>query len=161
MSSYDEQVLNAWEAWVAETGEAAGNPDDFIVWATNKKLLAATPLDMHKVLRKRVSSALRKAVRVNSNGITYRAKQCAIMYENGQQIPMYFDTDTGGTPNLRKKAAHQRREAIANDVYRALCDIEHMREYHKEDIQFVLNFEDDCADRRAADMLDDEADDAA
>lgn len=83
------------------------------------------------------------------------------MHENGQQIPMYFDTDTGGTPNLRKKATYQRREGIANDVYRALCDVEHMREYHNEDIQFVLDFEDDCADRRAADLMDDEVDDAA
>jgi hypothetical protein len=161
MSNYDDQVLKAWDAWVGETGEAAGNPDDFIVWALEKKLLAPTPIDMHKIFRRRVSTALRRAVRVNSKGISYRAKQCAIMVENGQQIPMYFDTDTGGTPNLRKKAAHQRREAIANDVYRAVCDIEHMNEHHKESIQFVLNFEDDCADRRAADTLNDDIDDAA
>lgn len=36
MSNYDDQVLNAWEVWVEETGEVAGNPDDFIVWATEK-----------------------------------------------------------------------------------------------------------------------------
>ena len=153
MSSYDDQVLIAWELWVEETGEAAGNPDDFIVWAVSNNMLAPTPLDMHKIFRRRVSTALRKAVRVNNKGIAYRAKQCAVMYENGQQIPMWFDTDTGGTPSLRKKATHQRREGIANDVYRALCDVEHMKKRHSENIQFVLNFEDDCADRRAADLM--------
>jgi hypothetical protein len=73
----------------------------------------------------------------------------------GRQHRMWFDTDKGGTPNLRQKAVRQRRDGIANDVYRAACDIEHMNKVFPEDPQldFFADFSEDIAERRAADLL--------
>ena len=75
----------------------------------------------------------------------------------------YFDTDTGGTQTLRQKATKERREALANDVYLAVCDMEHMNRVFAEDPQlsFVMDFEDDVAERRAAEASDDDDDDEA
>ena len=76
--------------------------------------------------------------------------------EEGLQLRLWFDTDKGGTSNLRQKAARQRRDAIAADVYRALCDVEHMNKAFPDDPQlsFFADFTEDCAERRAAELLD-------
>jgi hypothetical protein len=69
--------------------------------------------------------------------------------------------------NLRQKATRQRRDGIASDVYRAVCDMEHMNNAFPGDPQltFFTDFADDIAERRAADLLnrdkDDDQDEAA
>lgn len=161
MATYNDQVLKAWDEWVEETGEAAGNPDTFMEWAMKNKKIAFSPADIYAANRKKITNALRQATRVNEDGVTYRAKQCAIVFEKGGQIPLWFDTDTGGTATLRQKAVRHRRDSIANDVYRAMCDVEHMNKKHGENIQFVMDFTDDYRDRRAADAIQNEIDKAA
>jgi hypothetical protein len=167
MADFKEQVLRVWDEWEETTGQDANNPDDFVAWALAHKKLAPQPQELRRMLRKQVTKVLRQVQRTDENGITYRAKQCVIISEEGVQIPLWFDTDRGGTPNLRQKALHQRREAIANDVYRAVCDKDHMNSVFPDDPQlnFFPDFTDDCAERRAAEALkqetDDEEDDAA
>jgi hypothetical protein len=64
-------------------------------------------------------------------------------------------------------AVRQRRDASASDIYRAICDVEHMNKVFPDDPQlsFFLDFADDVAERRAADLLnkdrDDDEDEAA
>jgi hypothetical protein len=74
----------------------------------NKKLLPHLQ-DVRALLKKRVTSALRQAVRLA-----------------------------------------RRRDAVASDVYRAVCDIEHMNKTFPDDPQlsFHLDFVDDLAERR-------------
>jgi hypothetical protein len=121
--------------------------------------------DIRKLLRRQVTAALRQAIRVDDAGFTYRAKQCVTVLEGPLQLRLCFDTDKGGTPNLRQKAVRQRRDAIANDVYRAVCDVEHMNNAFPADPQlsFLTDFGEDCAEHRAAELAerDKEEDDAA
>lgn len=161
MTHYNDLVVRAWDEWEQETGKSAGNPDDFVAWAIQNKKLAPAPQDVTKLLRKSVTTALRQVVRVDENGVTYRGKQCVVIFDNGQQQAFWFDTDSGGTPQLRKKAVHQRREGIANSVYRAMCDVEHMNHQHSENIQFVMDFTDDYEERKASGAGDDEDEEAA
>jgi len=168
MANYDDQVLQAWDEWEEITGEAANDPDDFITWAVENKRLVPRPQDVRKFLRKQVSRVLRQATRFDEAGFSYRAKQCVLLLEkDGRQHRMWFDTDKGGTSNLRQKATRQRRDGIASDVYRAICDMEHMNKVFPDDPQlsFFLDFSDDVAERRAADLLnrdhDDDEDEAA
>lgn len=161
--AYNDQILSAWAEWEVHTGSAANNPDDFISWAIANQKWTPRPIDVRQAMRRDLRRALRQQMKVDENGVTYRAKQCVISIENKQQIPLWFDVDTGGTPSLRRKAVKQRRDAIANDVYRAACDVEHMNYAHQSDdpIQFVMDFSEDCAERRAAERLREEDDDAA
>jgi hypothetical protein len=118
--------------------------------------------DIRKMLRKQVTSALRQAMRRDAAGFSYRAKQCVLIADEGAQYRLWFDTDKGGTPNLREKATRQRREAIASDVYRAICDVEHMKTvFPGEQLNFWPDFTDDVAERRAADLLAEDAEDDA
>jgi len=168
MANFDEQLLQAWDEWEGITGAAANDPDDFIDWAVENKRLSPRPQDVRKFLRRQVSRALRQASRMDEAGFSYRAKQSVLSLEDdGKPHRMWFDTDKGGTPNLRQKAVRQRRDASASDIYRAICDVEHMNKVFPDDPQlsFFLDFSDDVAERRAADLLnkdrDDEEDEAA
>lgn len=161
MAKLNEQILRVWDEWEETTGADANNPDDFVVWAMEQKKLLPHMQDIRHLLRKRVAIALRQASRVDDDGYTYRAKQCAMIIEEGLQLRLWFDTDRGGTPNLRQKAVRQRREGIASDVYRAVCDVEHMNKAFHDDPQlnFFTDFSDDCAERRAQELLDRDKDD--
>ncbi len=156
MANYNEQLLHAWEEWETLTSEDASDPNDFIDWAVANRKLVPRPEDLRKIFRRQITSALRQVLREDENGTTYRAKQCVSVVEEGTQRTLWFDIDHGGTPQLRRKAAHQRREGIANDIYRARSDIDHMNFAHPTDepIQFELDFTEDFEERKALEALE-------
>ena len=160
MVNYNEQIVLLWQEWEAGTGQNSGDPNNFVEWAVANKKLAPYPQDVKKMLRRQVTQSLRQARRRDEeNGFTYRAFQSASLFEGGEVIKHYFDTDTGGSPSLRQKSVKQRREAISNDVYRAVCDVDRMNLIHKGDLQlnFFSDFTDDVAELRLADKSDDDA----
>ena len=161
MANFNEQVLRFWEEWEEETGKESGDPADFTDWALRAGKLAPRPQDIRSMLRKQVTQALRQARRYDEEGgFTYRAKQSVTLFEGGEAVKHYFDTDTGGTPQLRRKSVHQRREAIAHDVYRAVCDTERMRNVHKQlELNLFTDFTDDVAELRAAETFARDRDD--
>jgi hypothetical protein len=155
MADYNEQVNKLWDSWIEETGQASGDPGEFVDWATKRKLLALGPQDVKQLLRKRVTQALRQARRFDATGqFYYRAKQSVTLFDvAGIPIKHYFDTDSGGSPTLRQRGTRQRREAIAHDVYLAVCDVEHMNGAFPGDPQlyFIMDFSEDVAEKRAED----------
>lgn len=163
MADFNEQVHRLWDEWIEETGQESGDPGDFVEWAVEQRRLMPRPQDIKHLLRRQVTTALRQAKRYDEVGrFTYRALQSVTLFDGGFPVKHYFDTDAGGTTTLRQKSTKQRRDAIANDVYRAVCDVEHMNRVHADDPQlgFHLDFEDDVADLRAAEQLNDGDDEA-
>jgi hypothetical protein len=162
MADYNEQVNRLWDEWIAETGQESGDPADFIEWAMASKRLALQPQDMRQLLRKRVTQALRQAKRYDAeSGFTYRAKQSVTLFEGEFAIKHYFDTDRGGSPMLRQRSVRQRREAVAHDVYRAVCDVERMNKVFPDDPQlnFFADFRDDVIELRTAELQERDRDD--
>lgn len=161
MADYNEQVNGLWDEWIAKTGQSSGDPGDFIDWAVASRRLAPRPQDVKQILRKQVTQALRQAKRFDVDaGFSYRSKQCVMLLEGGKPVKHYFDTDTGGTSNLRQKSTKQRREAIAHHVYRAVCDVERMNKMFPEDPQlnFFKDFTDDVEELRTLDAGSDDGD---
>lgn len=155
MADYNQQAIQCWDEWIAETGQTSGDPADFVEWAMLRRKLAPRMQDIKQILRKQVTQALRQAKRYDEEGgFTYRAKQSVTLFEGGIATKHYFDTDTGGTQTLRQKSTKQRREAIACDVYRAVCDIERMNKVFPDEPQlnFFKDFSDDCEELRAAEI---------
>lgn len=151
MANYHEQISHAWDEWESQTGDEANDPDDFIDWAVRNGKMVPRPEDVRKIFRRQVSTALRQVHRTNDEGTTYRAKQCVTIAEEGKQRTLWFDVDRNGTPRLRQRAVKQRREAIANDVYRAMSDVAHMNYAFPGDepIQFEMDFTEDYEERKA------------
>ncbi len=162
MANYNEQLIQTWNEWEDITGSEANDPDDFIDWAVANNRLHTKPEDVRKIHRRRLSSALRQVHRVNDEGTTYRAKQCVTIIEEGKQRTLVFDVDKNGTPRLRQKAVKQRREAIANDVYRARSDVDHMNYAFPSDepIQFEMDFTEDFEERKAMERYERDQKDA-
>lgn len=156
MANYNEQLVRAWEEWGAQTSEDAHDPNDFIDWAVAAGKLVPRPEDLRKIFRRQVTSALRQVLREDENGTVYRAKQCVVLADEGAQRTLWFDVDSEGTPQLRRKAAHQRREAIANDIFRGRSDVDHMNFSYPSDepIQFELNFTEDFMERKALEAFE-------
>lgn len=154
MSYYNDQVNRLWDSWIEETGRESGDPDDFVEWALTGGRLGVRPQDVKRLLRRQVTQALRQARRLDEAGFTYRAKQSVTLFEGDVAMKHYFDTDKGGTATLRQKSVKQRRDAIANDVYLAVCDVEHMNKAFPEDPQltFFPDFRDDVAEHRAVEL---------
>lgn len=166
MADYNEQINRLWDEWTTETGQESGDPGEFVEWAMVGRRIALRPQDVKQLLRKQVTQALRQAKRYDvDGGFTYRAKQSVTLFSGDVAVKHYFDTDHGGSPTLRQKATRQRREAIAHDVYRAVCDVEHMNKAFPEDPQlnFFTDFGEDVLEKRAAELLsrDRDEDDAA
>ncbi len=155
-SKMNEAIAEAWDEWESSTGKDANNPNDFVDWAIENRKLAFRPEDVKKIYRRRVTDALRQVIKVNPEGTAYRAKQCVTLVDGGQQMSLWFDVDKGGTASLRKKAVRQRREAIANDVYRAKSDVDHMNFAYPDDdpIQFEMDFTEDYEERKAFELLE-------
>ena len=165
MADYNEQVNRLWDEWIAGTGQESGDPAEFVDWAMASRRLAPRLQDIKQVLRKQVTQALRQARRFDEDGgFTYRAKQSVALFENGIATKHYFDTDRGGTQTLRQKSTKQRREAIAHDVYRAVCDVERMNKVFADEphLNLFQDFHDDVAELRTAEGADhDDEDDVA
>ncbi len=159
MAKYDEHVNDLWDEWISETGQISGDPGEFVEWAMEAGRLAPHPQDVKKMVRRQVTRSLRQAKRFDEDGgFTYRARQSVTLFEGGEAIKHYFDTDAGGSPALRQKSVKQRREAIANDVYRAVCDTERMKKVHEDDPQLNLfpDFTDDVEELRIAEREENE-----
>lgn len=162
MANFNEQLIRVWDEWEEITGSEANDPDDFIDWAVEHNRLHTPLEDVRKIHRRRVSEALLQVHRVNDEGTTYRAKQCVTIIEEGRQRTLVFDIDKNGTPQLRQKAAKQRRDSIVNDVYRGKSDVEHMNSIYPEDepIQFDLDFTEDYEERKALERYERDAKEA-
>lgn len=156
MANYNDQLIRAWDEYEELTGNEANDPDHFIDWATANNRLHTRPEDVRKIHRRKLSEALRQVHRVDEQGTNYRAKQCVTILEEGRQRTLVFDVDKNGTPQLRQKAARQRRDGIANDVYRAMSDVEHMNFAYPNDprIQFEMDFSEDYEERKALERLE-------
>lgn len=164
MANFSEQVVHLWEEWVAETGYESADPGEFVDWALSNRRLVPNPVDVKQMLRRQVTQSLRQAKRWDDEGrFTYRAFQSATLFDGGEAIKHYFDTDTGGSPSLRQKSVKQRRDAIASDVYRAVCDVDRMNKVHKDDQQlhFFTDFTDDVAELRISESVENDGDEAA
>lgn len=154
MADFNEQVNRLWDEWMAEIGQDSGDPGEFVDWGLAKRRLALRPQDIKQLLRKQVTQALRQAKRWDDEGsFTYRAKQSVTLFDGDIATKHYFDTDRGGTDNLRRKSVKQRREAVAHDVYRAVCDVDRMRKVHSQpELNFHPDFTDDVEELRAAEQ---------
>lgn len=159
MAKYDDQVNSLWDEWMAGTGQISGDPAEFVEWALENRKLALHPQDVKKMLRRQVTQSLRQAKRYDEDGgFMYRARQSVTLFDGGDVTKHYFDTDKGGTPSLRQKSVKERREAIASDVYRAVCDTERMNKVHEGDPQLNLftDFSDDVEELRLEEQEENE-----
>jgi len=151
----NEQWLAALDEYEEIHASPATDFGSFIQWAIQNGKYYPSPKSVASMARKEFGQAVRQLMRRDENDTLYRAKQIVKIVEGGQQMTLIFDVDTGGTDSLRRKAARQRRDAIAADIFRARSDVNHMNFKYpaQEPIQFRLDFTDDFEEREVEEKM--------
>jgi hypothetical protein len=160
MATYEEQLVKLWEEYEASTEQELNDPDHFANWAISSGRWRPRPKDIRKQLRADLTTALRNVQRTDPDGITYRAKRCVRIEDEGIEMSLWFDTDKA-TRSVMQKSVAQQRKGLVDNAFRLKCDVDHFNNASCPDdpIQLVLDLTDDVAELEHADR--EERDEAA
>lgn len=150
MVAYHKQLVRLWDEFEKEIGAEANSTPDFAEWAIKNRRWQPKPQDINKRLAADMADALRHEMRIDENGIKYRAKICIKTKVGGVQLPLWADADTA-PQNFVEKSASQRRRLIAGDCHQLKSDVDHFNLTRKPEtpIQLLLDFTDDVAELEA------------
>lgn len=128
-------------------------------WAIEKGLWKPRPMDMAANFARDMADALREQMRTDKKGRRYRAKIPAKSRTvDGVPLFKWADIDTAPHDHVEKGFAY-RRQAIVSDCYQLRIDADHYNDFHPEEVPInpVLEFEDDVAELKIANGIDDKA----
>jgi hypothetical protein len=159
MASYNQQLQDIFTKYEQEVSKEPADLKVVGAWAIAKGLWKPRPVDMSASFARDMADALREQMRVDKAGRRYRAKIPA-KSKTADGVPLFVwaDIDTASRPHAEKGFAY-RRQSIVSDCYQLSIDADHYNSIHKDEapIQPVLNFEDDVAELKVANGIDDEA----
>jgi len=147
MATYDDQLVAMWEEYEASTEQELNDPDHFADWAISSGRWTPRPKDIRKQLRADLTDALRNVLRTDPDGITYRAKRCVKIADEGIEMSLWFDTDKA-TRSVMQKSVAQQRKGLVDNAFRLKCDVDHFNTASSPEnpIQLVLDLTDDVAE---------------
>lgn len=150
MSAYDDQLVKLWEEYETSTEQELNDPEHFADWALKAGRWTPRPKDVRKQLRADLTEALRSVQRTDPDGITYRAKRCVRIEDDGMQMSLWFDTDKA-TRTVMQKSVAQQRKGLVDNAFRLKCDVDHFNNAScpENPIQLVLDLSDDVAELEA------------
>jgi hypothetical protein len=115
-------------------------------------LIELPEVDPYEVLAGQMASALREETATNERGQQYRLNHAVRITKNGVQQTMW--AEMGYAPHIHmEKAFAQRREQIIGDCVQLKVDVDtynRLKPQGNPDIQLVLDFTDDVAERELA-----------
>lgn len=158
MASYNQRLQEIFEQYEAEVSSDPADLKEVGVWAIAKGYWTPRPVDMAANFARDMADALREQMRTDKAGRRYRAKIPAKSKTvDGTPLFKWADIDTAPREHIEKGFAY-RRQSIVADCYQLSIDADHYNSSHKEEdpINPVLNFEDDVAELKIANGIDDD-----
>ena len=159
MSTYDENMLRIWKRYQEEVSSDPTDLRDMGAWARKERLWAPRPVDVDTTFARDMADVLRKQVRTDKAGRTYRAFIPA-KGKGGDGFPLFKWADIDLAPRAHvEKGIQGERRSIANDCFALAMKVDHYNAEHssEEPLQVVFNFEEDIEEMKIAKGLDDEA----
>lgn len=156
--SYHEQMQKIFERYEAEVSPEPADLKEVGAWAIAKGLWKPRPVDLAANFAKEMAEALREQMRTDKAGRRYRAKIPAkTKTVDGTPLFKWADIDTAPRPHVEKGLAY-RRQSIVADCYQLRIDADHYNSVHlhEEPINPVLDFEDDVAELKIANGIEDD-----
>jgi len=139
-----------WREYEDAHDHAAASARDVIDWAVRERGLALPRVDPRDVLAERMSKHLREEYATDEKGRRYRRNHAIRVTKDGVQTTMWGIM--GFAPHAHmQRAFTQRREQVIGDLVQLDIDVEVYNETVPKDkqIQLILDFKDDVAERRA------------
>jgi hypothetical protein len=152
-------MLRIWEQYQEEMSPDPTDLRDVGAWARSKGLWAPRPIDVDTSFARDMADVLRKQVRTDKDGRTYRAFIPA-KGKDSDGLPLFKWADIDVAPRSHvEKGVQGERRSIANDCFALAMKRDHYNAMHpsEEPLQVIFNFEEDIEEMKIAKGLDSEA----
>ena len=159
MATYKEQLNRIWEQYQKEVSNDPVDLKAVAAWAIGKGLWKPRPVELNAKLAEELADSLREQTRTDGKGRRYRAiipvrKRGA----NGITLFEWADIDVAPRTHV-EKSVQQERRSVASDCYALAMKVEHYNDNHphEEPIQVVFSFEEDVAEMKIANGIEEAA----
>lgn len=156
MATKREQGADILDQYLSEVNSDPVSLDEVADWALSNGLYSPEPRDVRKMCRDAIADGARAQKRFDGKR-WYRAKHAVTQNIGGVQIPLWADIDINASPSFMRKSIAQRRKGVVDTCFQMKMDVDHFNEKdQREQIQLILDFTDDVAEREVSERLDDE-----
>ena len=153
MATKQERLQKAWYHYDGDHKHRPTSARQAVEWAVSEGLLELPEIDPLDVLAGEMADALRSEIQTDEKGRRYRVNHAVRVTKGGVQYT--FWGALGFAPHSHmEKAFAQRREQIIGNCVQLRTDVEvynDMNSGKHPEIQLVLDFTDDVAERFAMD----------
>lgn len=149
MSGKDETLQKIWHRYETERKHKPTSAREAVEWAVEKGLLELPETDPYDVLAGQMAQALRNEYKTDDKGRRYRVNHSVRITKGGVQYS-FWGSMQHSSHEFFEKAVAQRRELIISECVQLKIDVDvhnDMFRDKKPEIQLVLDFTDDVAER--------------
>ena len=148
----NEKLQQIWHKYESEHGHQPSGTREAVDRAIEEGLLQEPNIDPRDVLASQMASALREEMQTDEEGRRYRVNHAVRVTQAGVQYT--FWASMGFAPHDHmERAFAQRREQIVGDNLQLKVDVDVYNDLNRgkrPEIQLVLDYTDDVAERQAA-----------
>lgn len=161
MTTYKDQIYHIWEQYRREVSTDPVDLKEVAAWAIKKGLWKPRPVELTARLAQDLADSLRERTRTDGKNRRYRSI-IPVRKRGPNGAPLFEWGDIDDAPHAHvEKSVQQERRSIVSDCYALAMKVEHYNDTRssQEQLKIVLNFEDDVAEMKIANGVED--DDAA
>ena len=151
MSTQNERLQSIWHNYDDKREHKPTSAREAVEWAVHAGLLELPEIDPYDVLAGQMANALRDEYQIDGKGRRYRVNHAVRVTKGGVQYT--FWAMMGFAPHDHmERAFTQRRDQIIGDNLQLKTDVDVYNDMNKgkrPEIQLVLDYTDDVAEREA------------
>jgi hypothetical protein len=148
----NEKLQQIWHKFESEHGHKPSGTREAVDKAIEDGLLEVPHIDPREILASQMAAALRDEMDTDAKGRRYRVNHAVRISQSGVQLT--FWASMGYAPHDHmERAFAQRREQIVGDNLQLQIDVDVYNDLNRgkrPEIQLVLNYADDVAERQQA-----------
>jgi hypothetical protein len=147
-----ERLQQIWHRCESEHGHKPSGTREAVDRAIEEGLLEEPQIDPRDILASQMAAALREEMDTDATGRRYRVNHAVRVTQSGVQLT--FWASMGYAPHEHmERAFAQRREQIVGDNLQLQIDVDVYNDLNRgkrPEIQLILNYADDVAERQQA-----------
>jgi hypothetical protein len=154
MISKNEKLQSVWHRYDSDHRHLPTSARQAVEWAVDEGLLELPQIDPYDALAGDMAQALRSEIQTDAKGRKYRVNH-AVRFSKGGVLYTIWGALGYAPHSHMEKAFAQRREQIVGDCVQLKTDVDVYNDLNKgkqPQIQLVLDFTDDVAERQDGEM---------
>jgi hypothetical protein len=147
-----ERLQQIWHKYESEHGHQPSGTREAVDRAIEQGLLEEPVIDPRDILASQMAAALREEMQTDAKGRRYRVNHAVRVNQSGVQYTFWASMGFGPHDHMERAFA-QRREQIIGDNLQLKVDVDVYNDLNRDkrpEIQLVLDYTDDVAERQQA-----------